>query len=177
VKKFSLFLLMAVFLMFGARNVLAQSANEKIGFLDLSKVFDEYGKTKEYDKILEGKHGDYEKERNAKIEKLRAAQEKLAILKDEEKAKQEQEIEKQKTELLDYDRQKKTDLTKQRDEKIREILLEIEKVVKDYAEREKFSLILNDRVLIYGKPAWDVTNDILKTLNENFNKSAESKVK
>ena len=133
-------------------------------------MFDEYGKTKEYDKVLEEKHGVYQKERNERIEKLRSAQEKLALLKDEEKASLQQDIEKQKAELLDFQRSQETDLKKQRDEKIREILLEIEKIVKAYAEKEKFTLILNDRVLIYDNGAGDITDPILKTLNENYNK-------
>ncbi len=167
-KKVSFVFLLSLFLLGSPKLSLAQEA--KIGYLDLSKVFDEYGKTKEYDKVLEEKHGVYQKERNERIEKLRSAQEKLALLKDEEKASLQQDIEKQKAELLDFQRSQETDLKKQRDEKIREILLEIEKIVKAYAEKEKFTLILNDRVLIYDNGAGDITDPILKTLNENYNK-------
>ena len=161
---------MVLFLIVSSPIARAQNLEGKIGYLDLSKVFDEYGKTKEYDKILEAATKDYEKERNGKIEKLRTAQDKLALLKDEEKTKLEAEIEKQKNELLEFDRQKKTDLTKQRDEKIREILLEIEKVVRDFAEKEGYAIIFNDRVLIYGKPTGDITDKILKAMNEEYNK-------
>ena len=70
-----------------------------------------------------------------------------------------------KADLLEFDRLKKTDLTKERNEKIREILLEIEKIVSDFAEKNGYSVILNDRVLIYGAPGYDVTEEILKVLN------------
>jgi len=33
----------------------------KIGYVDLSRLFDEYHRTKEYDKALEIKHGELEK--------------------------------------------------------------------------------------------------------------------
>ena len=51
-------------------------------------------------------------------------------------------------------------------EKIREILLEIEKVVSDFAVKENYDIILNDRVLIYGNPVQDLTEDILTILNK-----------
>ena len=145
-------------------------ADVKLGYMDLSKVFDNYAKTKEYDAMLEGKHSEYEKQRNEKIEKLKEAQNKLSILKEDEKAKVQAEIEQMRTDLMSFDQSAQTDLTKQRDEKIREILLEIEKTVSDYAKKENFDAILNDRVLIYGNQAMDVSEQILTTLNQNYNK-------
>ena len=145
----------------------AAEKGDKIGYLDLSRIFDEYQKTKDYDKVLEAKSAEYEKERNAKIEKVRDAQNKLGLLAQDKKADQEKEIEKMKAELLEYDRQKKGDLTKERNEKIREILLEIEKIVSNFAQKENYSLILNDRVLIYGNPAMNVTEQILKAMSDS----------
>ena len=59
-----------------------------------------------------------------------------------------------------------SDLTKERNEKIREILLEIEKIVSDYAEKEGYEIILNDRVLIYGNQNKNLTENILAILNQ-----------
>ena len=70
-----------------------------------------------------------------------------------------------KTNLTDYDRQIREDLTKERNDKIRTLLLEIEDVVSKYAEKEGFDMIFNDRVLIYGMPSLDVTQVILDQLN------------
>ena len=152
-------------------NVFAQGGQlKKVGFLDLSKIFDNYEKTKEYDSVLENKHNVYKESRDEKIEKLQEAQSKLALLKEEEKDKVQKDLEKMRTDLLEYDQDQRVDLTKQRDEKIREILLEIEKVVSDYAKSQGFDIILNDRVLIYGSEGFDVTDQILKILNDNYNK-------
>jgi len=52
-------------------------------------------------------------------------------------------------------------------------LLEIEKVVSDYAKKEGYDLILNDRVLIFGSDALDVTDKILEKVNEIYNKNKE----
>ncbi|MBI5149386.1 MAG: OmpH family outer membrane protein [Candidatus Omnitrophica bacterium] len=143
------------------------SADEKgkIGYVDLSRLFDEYYKTKDYDKSLEAEHKEYEQEAKTKVDKIREQQGKLELLKEDQKKGLEADIEKMKNDLMEYDRQKKTTLTKDRNEKIREILLEIEKIVSGYAEQNGYALILNDRVLIYGDPARDLTQDILKTLN------------
>lgn len=148
----------------------AQAADKKIGFLDLSKVFDSYGKTKDFDAALEKEHKAYEEERNTKIEKLKEAQGKLALLKEEGKVKVQKEIEQMQTDLQDFDQGQRTDLTKKRDERLREILLEIEKIVSDFAKKEKYDVILNDRVLIYGSETLDVTDQILEILNESYNK-------
>lgn len=150
----------------------AQSLDgRKVGYMNLNKVFDEYAKTKEYDASLEAKSKDYEKERNAKVETLRDLQAKLEALKEDERNKQQGEIDKLIAELRDYDRQKKTDLTKERDEKIREILLEIEKTVSDYAKKENYALIINYNALIYGDNAtYDITDKISGILNDSYPK-------
>jgi outer membrane protein len=144
-------------------------AETKWAYLDLSKVFDSYEKTKEYDATLEAQHSAYEKERNDKIEKLKEAQNKLDLLKPEEKDKAQKDLETMRNDLAQYDQQKRTDLNKQRDEKIREILLEIEKIVSDYAKKEKYDIILNDRVLIYGNQSMDISEPVLKLLNDSYN--------
>lgn len=157
-------ILTAVVFLSGITSAFAED-KAKIGYVDLSHLFDEYYKTKEYDKVLEVKHKEYEQESKTKIEKIREAQGKLALLKEDQKKTTEQEIETMKNDLLEYDRQKKTDLTKERNEKIREILLEIEKIVSGYAEQNGYSVILNDRVLIFADKGLDLTENILKNLN------------
>lgn len=170
-------LVISLFAVFMLTASAAAETGLKIGYLDLSKVFDNYEKTKEYDAVLEQKHKDYEKERNAKIDKMKEAQGKLDLMKQEEKAKLEQEIEQMRTEMVSFDQARRTDLMKQRDERIREILLEIEKVSSDFAKKDNFDIILNDRVLIYGAEPLSITDKILATLNENYNKKDAKETK
>ena len=52
----------------------AQAAADKIGYVDLARVFDEYNKTKDFDKQLEGKGASKQAERDrmvADVKKLR----------------------------------------------------------------------------------------------------------
>ena len=111
----------------------AYAANgDKIGYVDLSRLFDEYHKTKEYDKVLEGKHSELEKTGKEKVEQIKESEGRLALLKEDQKETLKSEIEMLRGEAQEFVRQKQSNLTKERNEKIREILLEIEKVVSDF---------------------------------------------
>lgn len=154
---------------------LAHAQEAKFAYVDLAKLFDGYEKTKEYDKTLEADNSKFQTERNKLIEQIRDLQGKAAMLKDDAKAKNDKEMEKLKNEIMEFDRTKRADLTKARDEKVREILLEIEKVVSEYAKAQGITFVLNDRVLIYGKDTHNITEPILKSLNENYGKQAPAK--
>jgi len=142
----------------------------KIAYVDLSRLFDNYQKTKEFDAQLQKQGESFTKERDGMIAKIRDAQGKLALLKEDEKNKLNDNIEKQKESLIEFDKQKRTDLAKQRDEKVREILLEIEKIVSDMAKKEGYDFILNDRVLVYGDQTQNITDKVLKALNDSYKK-------
>jgi len=148
---------------------------KKFGVCDLSQVFDAYELTKEYDQEMEKLASDYEKQRTEKIDKIREEQGKLALLNDEETAKLEEKIEKMRAEALEFDRQMRTDLQKVRDDKIRDILLFIEQKVREYAEKENFAVIVNDRVFIYANDIYDITEAIIRLLNEDHAKKKEAK--
>ncbi len=151
-----------------AQGAAAGAGVKKIGVMDLSKVFDNYQRTKEYDSVLEGKTKEYEKARNEKIDKIKELQNKMALLKDDEKGKATKDLEGMRNELASFDQAQQTDLKKQRDDKIREILLEIEKTTSDFAKKEKYDIIFNDRVLVYGTEGMDVSTQVLEILNANF---------
>ena len=158
--------MVSVFLSFVMTTGVYAVEQGRIGYVDLSRLFDEYYKTKDYDKVLESKHGELEKVGKEKIEKIRESEGKLALLKEDQKKKLEEEIDVMKGIAQEFVRQEQSNLTKERNEKIREILLEIEKKVSDFAEKENYDIILNERVLIYGDPAKDLTEKILTILNE-----------
>jgi len=143
---------------------------KKFGVMDLSKVFDNYQRTKDYDIVLEGKTKDYEKTRNEKIDSIKELQNKIALLKDNEKEKVQKDLETMRSDLTTFDQAQQTELRKQRDEKIREILLEIEKITSDYAKKEKYDMIFNDRVLVYGSEGMDISAQVLEILNSGYKK-------
>ncbi len=149
---------------------LGLAADLKIAFVDLSKVFDGYQKTKEFDAVLQSQGEAFQKDRDAMIQKIQDAQSKLDLMKDSEKASMEADIEKQKNAVVAYDKEKRTELSKKRDDKVREILTEIQGIVSNLAKREGYTYVLNDRVMIYGDPQYNVTDEVLKTLNDSYKK-------
>ena len=154
-----------------ANSYAAKAFEGKIAWIDLSRIFNEYEKTKLYDAQLEKDSKAFEEERQKMIDQVRDGQNKLTLLKEDEKKKLQEDLDKQRAQLVEFDRQKRTDLLKRRDERVREILLEIEKLVSDYAKKEGYTLVLNDRVLIYGDQGYNITDPILKMLNEDYSKA------
>jgi len=142
----------------------------KIAYVDLSKVFDGYQKTKEFDAVLQTEGEAFQKQRDAMVQKIQDAQSKLDLMKDSEKASLQADIEKQKNDVVAFDKEKRTELAKKRDDKVREILTEIQGVVSTIAKNDGYTYVLNDRVMIYGDPQFNITDAVAKTLNDSYKK-------
>lgn len=143
-------------------------AADKFAYIDLSRTFSEYGKTKDFDKALTDKESGYTTERDAKVEEVKKLQDKLSLLSEKEKEAKKSEIETKTKNLQDYDRQKQTDLRKEQDEKMKELLKDIEGAVKTYAEKEGITLVFNDRVLVYQTKSLEITDKIIEILNKGY---------
>jgi len=153
---------------FFAMTVLTQAAfaADKFGYVDLSRTFSEYNKTKDYDKVLSGKEDAYGKERDKKVNEVKQLQDKLNLLSDREKESKKKDLESKIKNLQEFDRQQQTDLRKEQNEKMKEILKDIELAVKQYAEKENYTLVFNDRVLVYQSKGLDITDKIIDILNK-----------
>lgn len=141
------------------------SAADKLAYVDLSRIFGEYAKTKDYDKVLADKQGAYEQERDKKVNDIKQLQDKLNLLSDKEKEAKKQDLETKIKDLQEFDRQKQTDLRKEQDERMKEILKDIEDTIRGYAEKEGYSLVFNDRVLVYQNKTLDITDKIIEIIN------------
>ncbi|MDD5109247.1 MAG: OmpH family outer membrane protein [Candidatus Omnitrophica bacterium] len=142
----------------------AQAA-DKFGYIDLSRAFSEYNKTKGYDKTLTDKEKVYTDERDKKVADLKAAQDKLNLLNDKQREAKNADLQAKVKSFQDSDRQKQADLRKEQEERMKEILKDIEVAVKKYAEKEGYTLVFNDRVLVYQTKSMDITNQIIAILN------------
>lgn len=145
-------------------------AADKLAYVDLSRIFNEYGKTKDYDKILSDKEAAYNAERDKKTDEIKQLQDKMNLLSDKEKEAKKQDIETKIKALQDFDRQKQTDLRKEQDEKMRGILKDIEEAIRQYSEKEGYTLVFNDRVLVYQNKSLDITDKIIDILNKGYKK-------
>ena len=140
----------------------------KIGYIDLSRAFDEYQKTKDFDKDLE-KKGDIKQEAREKlVQEIRTMRGELELMNKNAREKKEIDIESKIKSLQEFDQEAKTDLTNERDNMVKDILKEMGDVIKEYGQKNGYAIILNDRVLLYGDSTMDLTNDIIKILNEGY---------
>ena len=147
----------------------AQAA-DKFAYVDLSRIFAEYNKTKDYDKVLSDKEDVYGAEREKKVGELKQFESKMGLLNEKEKETKKAELETKIKAFQDSDRQKQADLRKEQDEKMKEILKNIEDAVKQHAEKEGFTLVFNDRVFVYQTKSMDVTDKIIEILNKGYKK-------
>lgn len=145
-------------------------AAEKIVYVDLAAVFDGYEKTKDYDVTLEQSQKEKQTEIDAKVETIKQMQDKLDLLNEEEKSTRQEEIFELTKDLQEFQRTAETDLTEQRNERLKEVLQDIQDVVEEIAKQNKYDYILNDRVLLYGDETLNISQDVLKKLNENHKK-------
>ncbi len=145
-------------------------AQEKFAYIDLSKTFSEYKKTKDYDKTLGDKEKIYTDARDKKINEIKQLQDKIALMTDKEKQASQPNFEAKVNALKDYDRQQQTELRKDQDEKMKEILKDIEDAVKTYAKAQGFIMVFNDRVLVYQDKTLDITDKIIDIVNKGYKK-------
>lgn len=144
----------------------AAQAADKFAFVNLSRVFSEYNKTKDYDKVLSEKEKKYTAERDKKINEIKQSEDKMNLLSDKKKEEKKQELDKKIKEFQEYDRGQQADLRKEQDEKMKEILKDIEEAVKSYSQKQDYTLVFNDRVLVYQDTKLDITDEVIKIVNK-----------
>jgi outer membrane protein len=145
-------------------------AADKFAYVDLSRLFSEYAKTKDYDKTLNEKQNAYRTEIDKKTNEVKQFQDKMNLLSPQEKEAKKAELETKVKALQDFERQKLTDLRKEQDEKMKEIFKDIEEAVKQYAEKEGYTLVFNDRVFVYQTKNMDITDKVMDILNKGYKK-------
>ena len=146
----------------------AQAKDLKIAYVELGGIFNNYNKTKDYDTKLQKESQDAQKQMEAMLKKFHDDEGKLALLKEDEKQKLQTSIDKQKMDLMEFQKQKRAELGKTFEDKRKEILLEIEKVASDVAKKEGYTFIFNETVIIYAEPGTNITEQVLKVLNDSY---------
>lgn len=141
-------------------------AADKFGYVDLSRLFSEYTKTQTYDKTLTEKETAYNTDKEKKVNEIKQLQDKMNLLSDKEKEAKKGEFEGKLKDFQEWDRQRQVDLRKEQDEKMKEILKDIETTVKQYAEKEGYTMVFNDRVLVYQNKSMDITDQVVVILNK-----------
>jgi Skp family chaperone for outer membrane proteins len=137
--------------------------------VDLAKAFDGYERTKASDTALEKKGKQKEAELEGRVNELKKLREHLELLNDASREAKLREIEVKTDELKRFRANTARELRRERDEVARSILQEVHQIVADYAKANGFSMILDERQILYGQPGDDVTDAVLKQLNSRYN--------
>ena len=149
--------------------VYAQAA-DKFGYINLSRIFSEYPKTKDYDKLLTDKETAYTADVDKKAAEIKQFGDKFNLLSDKEKQAKKGELESKIKGFKDYKRQKEADLRKDLTDKKGEIIKDIETVIKQYSEKEGFTLVFNEVGAVYNAKSTDITDKVLEILNKGYKK-------
>jgi len=145
------------------------SAKElKVGYVDMQKVFNEYKKTKEAESDLESKGKVKTEERGKMVEDIRRLKDEIELLSDKNKEKKQGEIDGKIQKLQEFDRKARTELLQDREDVLRQITKDINRVIQNYGKKHDYDMILNKdkRVLLYDKGDADITESVLRELNK-----------
>jgi len=154
---------------------LAAAQELKVGYVNIGKVFDGYGRTKASDALLEKKGKQKEAELEGRVNELKKLRQGLELLNDSTREAKGREIEARSDELQRFRKNTARDLRAERDQIAQEILKDIQRGIDEYAKSNGYAFIYDQRSLLYAQPANDVTDQVLKLLNSKAPGSAAAK--
>jgi outer membrane protein len=152
-------------------NVALAEAVPKIGYVDLQRALNESEagkKAKEDFKVQVDKLQAQLKRQKDEIDSLKdQLEKKSAVMKDDQRANLEDEYRRK---LRDFERNYKdsqADLQKKDNELTGAIIKDLQEVIRDYGEREGYTLILEatSSAVLYGAKSADLTDDVMKLYN------------
>ena len=138
----------------------AAAENIKLGYVDVALVFDSYNKTKDQDASLSDESQKKQEQRNKMIEKIKNMKNELELLSDKKREERQAAVDEEIGKLQNFDQEAKDVLRRERDNMVRDILKEIDSVIRDYAQKNDYAMMLNSRVLVYAKKQYDATQEI-----------------
>ena len=146
------------------------AGKERFATVDIGKIFDEYEKTKKYDGQFQTEGKAKQEERDAIVHEIRRLRDEQALLAEDARREKQDAIDNKMKELEKFDEEVRKTLGEKRNTAVREVFQDIENVMTQYGERKGYDFIFNDRALLYRNKSFDVTEDILKELNERYKK-------
>lgn len=171
VRAFTLLVMVMVMLMATPVCKVQAAEQVKIGYIDLDRVVQAVAKqTPEYDELskeLDKRRAEVER-RRAEISGLEEELKANRVIWSEDKSeKQEKLIRDKLDDLKVYSEGAQRFRDVEENKILRGLLPEIAKTVKKVGERDGYSMIFEKRVLLYGSPNFNLTDDIIKEISEN----------
>jgi outer membrane protein len=141
-------------------------AEVKFGYVDFVQVFNNYKKTIEAEKELEKKGEKKQKERERMVTQIRKLKDKFELASENEKENIQKDINEKIKELQEFDQKTSKELLKEKDDIAKEIIKEFDALVKEIGEKEGYTVIFNERMILYGEESYDITDKVLEELNK-----------
>lgn len=150
-------------------NVHAQDGGAKIGFVSTERIFREAAPAKSASAKIEQEFSRRDKELQDMSARLKSMSDKLdkdaAVLSDSDRIKRQRELADLDKDFQRKQREFREDLNQRRNEELATVLERTNKVIRQIAEAEKFDIVFQEAV--YVSPRIDITDKVLKALNNN----------
>lgn len=161
-------LLTVVLLLFLGANVVFSGTIDKIGYIDLQKIFELYSKKKPEVQEFYKKQEDFLKKKEKLEQEItdlqKDLQERGILYTEEVKNKKEQELNQKYLEYQNFLNEKGQELTERDNALTKAILEEIQKVIDQIGQENGYSVILPKTGILYGSPEMDLTDVLLEKL-------------
>ena len=144
------------------------AAEMKLGYINLKKVMDNYEKVKDGEDELLKKAENKNEQREKLVAEIKNLREKIDLLNDKQKEKKQEELNEKLKQLQEITYQTRTGLQQDRDEKLRDIMKEVGAVIEEYGQSRGYNIIIDDTLLFYKDTNLDVTDDVIKVLNQRY---------
>jgi outer membrane protein len=150
----------------------AAMAQQKIGFVNMRTIFDQYSAKKEAEAVFEREMEDLNREVTAKEAEIKALSDSIESMRyvasDERIRAKERALENKRQEYLRFMQEAEVTAARRNEELTRPIEEAILLAAEEIGENESFDLILDAGagIVVYSKPEYDLTDMVLQKLEE-----------
>jgi outer membrane protein len=138
----------------------------KLGYVDLRRAFYEYEKTKTMEQQLNEETETRGSKRTKMIDKITKLRDEAELLSGKAKTSKQAMIDEELSTLQEFDRDTRQSLLNKKNDMFREVIEDIQKVVEDIGAKGGYDYILDSRNIMYAKPDFDLTNEVVERLNK-----------
>ncbi len=161
-----------VLLMVGLAAAPAARAEQKIGFVNMRTIFDQYSAKKEAESVFEREMEDLNRQVTAMEDGIKALADSIESMRyvaSEERIRAKQKtLETRQQKYVSFMQEAEATAAKRNEELTRPIEQAILKAAEEIGSRESFDLILDAGagIVVYSKPEFDLTDQVLQKLEE-----------
>lgn len=145
----------------------------KIGIVDIMRVLDESKYKAEYEQrikaMIQQKQDERKKLANEAEQRVETIKMEMLLLTEEAKIEKRKEIAAEVRKLKEFEVQAQKAIQEQGRDYMKELEEKVKAIVNEVAAEEGLELVLNSVAVIYNKEARDLTDVVLKKLDELFN--------